>query len=808
MSQIASPAVYPNPARQAGIGLALVALLIGVYFLTFNGFAISSDEWFLFDATESLARRGNLRMNYLYDVQSPQLLAQVAPPVADTEPLQPLLAVPLFRLAEVLPGIGLAHTVWLFNVLITALTAGALYAYGLALDYRPRAAAIVALLFGLGTVAWPYSRTFFREPLFSLLALLSALLTLRLRQALGQGERPLGLALALIVAFAGALFSKEAAFLMVPALAVQAFPDRLARRRYPRRTLAVLLGLAVAVAALVLVAIYAGALFGVDTRRWAAANRLAQARANLAQMGEGVFGYLFSPGRGVWVYSPVLLAGFFGWPRLIRARNWREIAVPLAMLLAFVFGYAVVRGEEWYGGTGWGPRYLVPVTPFLALWLLPVVERLLEAGASRIARAALATLAALSVGMQALGVLVPVHAYYDALARQTPPIIPWQEGAWSLRWSPPVVSLDLLGEQTPDLLAARAVGRAWLLPALAGLLMLLALLALAWWLRRRGGTPRAALITGAGLALATALVLGGGLAAARRDPRYHTEFAPLQNLLAQLEPQLQPDDALVLSDNTYRRFFMNSYKQRAPMALVLPYSPGKRTSPEAIPQVVSNDPDALIHPSDALILADLARRHDRLWLIEDSSPFVSWANRPVEQYLARHTFPVREVSGGDLARAVLFDLTPAAPPSAPLWPEQRIEARFGASLSLIGADLPAGNTVRRGGTLPVTLLWQAVEPIAPDYSVALLLIGPDGAVVAQRDSFPAGGFEPTSSWRAGSLHRDNHGLPVPPDAPPGAYELWVVVYDWRTPGDRLPVTRTGLDAEASDHALLGAIRVE
>ena len=62
MSQIASPAVYPNPARQAGIGLALVALLIGVYFLTFNGFAISSDEWFLFDATESLARRGNLTL--------------------------------------------------------------------------------------------------------------------------------------------------------------------------------------------------------------------------------------------------------------------------------------------------------------------------------------------------------------------------------------------------------------------------------------------------------------------------------------------------------------------------------------------------------------------------------------------------------------------------------------------------------------------------------------------------------------------------------------------------------------------------
>src|SRR5690606_40938945 len=115
------PVIVPNPARQVGIGLALVTFLIGLYFLTFNGAPISTDELFLLDATESLARRGDMRMNFLNDVHAPQLLAQVKPPVADVEPLQPVLAVPLFRLAEVLPGIGLAHTVWLFNLLVTAL---------------------------------------------------------------------------------------------------------------------------------------------------------------------------------------------------------------------------------------------------------------------------------------------------------------------------------------------------------------------------------------------------------------------------------------------------------------------------------------------------------------------------------------------------------------------------------------------------------------------------------------------------------------------------------------------------------------
>jgi hypothetical protein len=81
------------------------------------------------------------------------------------------------------------HTVWLFNILVTALTAGALCAYRLALGCRAHVAALVALIFGLGTIAWPYSRTFFREPLFTWLGLLSAYLIVRVRQELTAGRR-------------------------------------------------------------------------------------------------------------------------------------------------------------------------------------------------------------------------------------------------------------------------------------------------------------------------------------------------------------------------------------------------------------------------------------------------------------------------------------------------------------------------------------------------------------------------------------------------------------------------------------------
>jgi hypothetical protein len=68
-------------------------------------------------------------------------------------------------------------------------------------------------------------------------------------------------------------------------------------------------------------------------------------------------------------------------------------------------------------------------------------------------------------------------------------------------------------------------------------------------------------------------------------------------------------------------------------------------------------------------------------------------------------------------------------------------------------------------------------------------------------------FGHTQYWRSGSYHRDNHGLAIPDDIPPGEYELWVIVYWWQTPEDRLPVT--GSDgASLGDYAVLTTITVE
>lgn len=798
------PRALSPSARQRALGLGLVILLFAIYLLTYNGYADSRDEWFLFDATESIARRGNLEQNFEFDAYPPTSLQTAQPPPVDAEPLQPVLAAPLFLLAQALPGIGLAHMVWLFNALVTALTAGVLFAYGLALGYQPGAALVVGIAFGLGTIAWPYSRTFFREPLFTVLALLCMLSVLRLRQGLSAGQRALPWLSVLVLSFAGMLLSKEASLLVVPALIFQALPTR----RITRRTVAILAALLIVVALLLVLVLHLEDWFGLTITRWNLDARLDQARSNLEQLSDGVRGYLFSPARSLWLFSPVLLLGIFAWPRLIRNGRLREVLVPLVLTASFITGYAIIRGSaQWYGGLGWGPRYLVPLTPFLALWLLPLAERLLAQRLPVWARAAVLSVLLFSVAIQVLAALVPIHAYYDRLAAEQPPIIPWEEGTWSLRWSPLVVSIELLGEHTPDIAWLHAADPAWIMPGLASALAACAGAVLIWLLRRPAVRRAQAFLASSGLLLATGVAVLGALTAIRQDPRYYGDFAPTRDLLAQLDKVIAAGDVIVLNDPTYAEFFMNAYKRRQPTIYTLPLSPGERYSPEQAPEVISPNPDELIHPSISLILADLAQRHDRLWLVINSSPFIPWSVRPVEHYLARHYFPVRELQASDIARAVLFDLTPAPPPTGAQWPEHRSDAVFGDTLRLAGFDLPAGTVYAPGDVLPVSLLWETLATPPADYTVALYLIGPDGALLAQRDSFPVNHFALTSAWRPGSLHRDHHGLALPAALAPGDYQLWLALYWWQAPQDRLPV-RASDGAGLGDHLVLATISIE
>ena len=109
----------------------------------------------------------------------------------------------------------------------------------------------------------------------------------------------------------------------------------------------------------------------------------------------GIAGFLFSPGKNIWVFNPVLLL----LPLCIRLfykldpqRFFYWLAV---WLIPFLFYSA---WGNWWGGWGFGPRHLVPLLPLLVIPLAVILESK-DAGMIKV----LALLSIAGFGVQWLG---------------------------------------------------------------------------------------------------------------------------------------------------------------------------------------------------------------------------------------------------------------------------------------------------------------------------------------------------------------------------------------------------------------------
>jgi hypothetical protein len=83
----------------------------------------------------------------------------------------------------------------------------------------------------------------------------------------------------------------------------------------------------------------------------------------------GTSGLLVSPGRGLFVYSPVLLFAIVG---VVRGRRWP--LYPLCALAAGAYVVAAANSSDWYGGQSFGARRVTDALPLLAVLLVPAVD--------------------------------------------------------------------------------------------------------------------------------------------------------------------------------------------------------------------------------------------------------------------------------------------------------------------------------------------------------------------------------------------------------------------------------------------------
>jgi hypothetical protein len=81
-------------------------------------------------------------------------------------------------------------------------------------------------------------------------------------------------------------------------------------------------------------------------------------------MSKAFIGNLVSPGRGILLFFPLSILSSIGLRKLFHNDRW------LAWVLTgFLFGTLLLYSawKDWGGGISWGPRFLIPLLPYLTL---------------------------------------------------------------------------------------------------------------------------------------------------------------------------------------------------------------------------------------------------------------------------------------------------------------------------------------------------------------------------------------------------------------------------------------------------------
>lgn len=113
----------------------------------------------------------------------------------------------------------------------------------------------------------------------------------------------------------------------------------------------------------------------------------------------GLLGLLVSPSRGLFVFSPFLLAAIAGAVAVWRSPSWwwaRSFAIALPIILV-----VEARHFDWWGGWSYGYRHLVDLSPFFVVLVGGVIIAIWR---SRLLRFLFVIALLVSIGVQILGV--------------------------------------------------------------------------------------------------------------------------------------------------------------------------------------------------------------------------------------------------------------------------------------------------------------------------------------------------------------------------------------------------------------------
>lgn len=426
--------------------ILIFLITLFAYTLTAGGHLYSPDEEVLFRTTRSLALGKGLAIE---PMGHPGFASRPAvPPRPDGREYaqygigQPLMAVPFYWAGAALARFG-SDATWQkiyggaaldaqklgfsptagelaprwacswFNVLLGAFIAALLYLVCLELTGHPTASAGAAILYALGSLAWPHSRPFFTEACATFWTLLAWYGLLRAMRGHRLAQLLTWCAVAGAAAGYAALVRMDS-LLTYPGLAILLLgPIVLAARRQGHSFIAAWVAFCIPAmlagsVLLLLNKLHFGGLMQTGY------SDQPEGVAFSSPLTAGIYGFLFSVGKGLFFFSPVLILGFWGWKPLTRMTQKSHPYAIWALVAAIAAPFILhAKWQNWAGGWCWGPRHIFIIHAFLAI---PIAAWLAKGWGPAVRIVSVVALIA-GVGVQLLGCSQDFIQFYQRFFR-------------------------------------------------------------------------------------------------------------------------------------------------------------------------------------------------------------------------------------------------------------------------------------------------------------------------------------------------------------------------------------------------------
>ena len=403
------------------VAISILVLLLAIYSLTYSGTFVTDDEHILASRTLSLAFDERINDTRVYGNSRIYSLSNLSPVYAaqaiNIEPGQAAIGSVLARLGALL-DVGRVQTIFLLNIWVTALTAVVIFGAVIIPGHSTYTAFLSALFFGLGTMAWPYTRTYFRDPLAALFLTIAWACTQVIVLTFNNPHKSKHILwlswLGLIFGLIAGILTKNTVTIALPVLLAYLLARKYKSAKlyqYPIRTSfrswkkpALLIGVALFLLIVWVVFLPPEGLFARFSPSYYKFLIQFFFTTPHPKFLEALLGPFISPGKSIFIYSPVLLLPVLG------LFYYREKAWPAWLyLLLLIVGQALFYDGDWWGHVNWGLRFLLPALPPLVISSAPVIEHWLKTLKGRIG---LLCLGIISMLIQLVGILPPMRLYY------------------------------------------------------------------------------------------------------------------------------------------------------------------------------------------------------------------------------------------------------------------------------------------------------------------------------------------------------------------------------------------------------------